>query len=49
MPYTGKMNKREHFLPYLTDRGVSVHPYEIGSRGYIYISQIQTKQIKKTA
>ena len=44
-----RIKKREHFLPYITDRGVSVHPYEIGSRGYIlyYISQIQTKQIIK--
>ena len=29
------MNKYEHFLTDITTRDVSVHPFEIGSRGYI--------------
>ena len=30
-----KMNKYEHFITDITTRDVSVHPFEIGSRGYI--------------
>ena len=30
-----KMNKYEHFITDITTRDVSVHPNEIGSRGYI--------------
>ena len=29
------MNKYEHFITDITTRDVSVHPFEIGSRGYI--------------
>ena len=29
------MNKYEHFITDTTTRDVSVHPFEIGSRGYI--------------
>ena len=29
------MNKYEHFITYITTRDVSVHPFEIRSRGYI--------------
>jgi len=29
------MNKYEHFITGITTRDVSVHPFEIGSRGYI--------------
>ena len=32
---TQKMNKYEHFITDITTRDVSVHPFEIGSRGYI--------------
>ena len=32
---TQKMNKYEHFITDITTRNVSVHPFEIGSRGYI--------------
>ena len=32
---TQKMNKYEHFITDITARDVSVHPFEIGSRGYI--------------
>ena len=30
-----KMNKYEHFITDITSRNVSVHPFEIRSRGYI--------------
>ena len=30
-----KMNKYEHFITDITTRDVSVHPFEICSRGYI--------------
>ena len=30
-----KMNKYEHFITDITTRDVSVHPFEIASRGYI--------------
>ena len=30
-----KMNKYEHFITDITTRDVSVHPFEISSRGYI--------------
>jgi len=29
------MNKYEHFITDIITRDVSVHPFEIGSRGYI--------------
>ena len=29
------MNKYQHFITDITPRDVSVHPFEIGSRGYI--------------
>ena len=32
---TQKMNKYEHLITDITTRNVSVHPFEIGSRGYI--------------
>ena len=32
---TQKMNKYEHFITDITARDVSVHHFEIGSRGYI--------------
>jgi len=32
---TQKMNRYEHFIPDITNRDVSVHPFEIGFRGYI--------------
>ena len=32
---TQKMNKYEHFITDKTNRDVSFHPFEIGSRGYI--------------
>jgi len=32
---TWKMNKYEHFITGITTRDVSVHPFEIDSRGYI--------------
>ena len=32
---TQKMNKYIHFITDITTRDVSVHPFEIGSRGYI--------------
>ena len=44
---TQKMNKYEHFITDITGRGVSVHPFEIGSRGYISAS-IKSKS-KETA
>ena len=34
-PNTQKMNKFEHLITDRTTRDVSVHPFEIGSRGYI--------------
>ena len=30
-----KMNKYEHFITDIITRDVSVHPFEIGSKGYI--------------
>ena len=32
---TQKMNKYEHFITDITTRDVSLHPFEISSRGYI--------------
>ena len=32
---TQKINKYEHFITDITTRDVSVHTFEIGSRGYI--------------
>jgi len=32
---TQKMNKYENLIKDITTRDVSVHPFEIGSRGYI--------------
>ena len=32
---TQKMNKYEHFITDIITRDVSVHPFEIGSKGYI--------------
>ena len=32
---TQKMNKNKHFVTDITTRDVSVHPFEIGSRGYV--------------
>ena len=31
---TQKMNKYENFFTDITTRDVSIHPFEIGSRGY---------------
>ena len=33
--YTLKMNKCEHFIKDITNRDVSVHPFEVDSRGHI--------------
>ena len=40
-----KMNKYEHFITDITTRDVSVHPFEIGSRGHI--SQSNKANLKK--
>ena len=39
------MNKYEHFTTDITTRDVSVHPFEIGSRGYI--SPLNKANLKK--
>ena len=39
------MNKKEHFITDITTRDVSVHPFEIGSRGHI--SQSNKANLKK--
>ena len=44
---TQKMNKYEHFITDITTRDVSVHPFEIGSRGYI--SPSNKENLKETA
>ena len=40
-----KMNKYEHFITDITTRDVSVHPFEIGSRGYILPSNKENLKI----
>ena len=40
---TQKMNKYEHFIIDITTRDVFVHPFEIGSRGYISPSNKRSK------
>ena len=44
---TQTMNKYEHFLTDITTRDVSVHPFEIGSGGYI--SPSKKSKSKETA
>ena len=44
---TQKMNKYEHFITDITTRNVSVHPFEIGSRGYLNIIYQSIKPCKK--
>jgi len=41
---TQKMNKYEHFIKNITTRDVSVHSFEIGSRGYISPSNKENLQ-----
>ena len=44
---THQMNKYEHFITDITTRDVSVHPFEIGSRGYISPSSPSNEAILK--
>ena len=45
---TQKMNKYKHFITDITTRDVSVHPFEISSRGYISPSnKVNLKKLHK--
>ena len=45
---TQKINRYEHFITDLTTKDVSVHPFEIESRGYISVSnKANLKKLRK--